>query len=117
MVVFHGAHAAVAACLVTCLVAPAAALAVSAVPLRLAEAERLALDDDPGRDRYRALAAELQENAVADRQWPDPQLRVGIGEVPLDDFDLQKHEDTEFQIGLSQSFGRGSSLELEGQRS
>ena len=51
------------------------------IPLTLAEAEDLALGDEPGYAALRARADALDEYAVAAGQLPDPTMRVGKGGV------------------------------------
>ena len=75
--------------------------------LTLAEAEQLAVALDPVISQLYAQSDALLERAVAEGQLPDPELSVGLAEVPLDNFDLGEHEDTEVRLGLSQSFPPG----------
>ena len=84
-------------------------LAIGA-PLTLSEAEQRALEADPVIAQLHAQATALSERAVADGQLPDPELSLGIAEVPLNNFDLGDHEDTETQLGLSQAFPPGHTL-------
>ena len=58
----------------------------------------------------------LEESAVADGQLPDPQLNVGLFNVPLDNFDLDREPNTQLRFGLSQSFPRGDTLKIRSQQ-
>jgi outer membrane protein TolC len=84
--------------------------------LTLAEAEQLALQADPVIARFEAQSSALSERAVAEGQLPDPELSLGLAEVPLDDFDLGEHEDTEVRLGLSQSFPPGRTRRYRSER-
>lgn len=84
--------------------------------LTLAEAEQRALEVDPVIAQIQAQTAAMTERAVAEGQLPDPELSLGIAEVPLDDFDLGDHEDTELRLGLSQGFPPGRTLRFRAER-
>lgn len=84
--------------------------------LTLAEAERLALESDPVIVRFQARESALSELAVAEGQLPDPQISIGIAEIPLDNFDLGDHEDTELRFGVSQKFPPGRTLQYRSER-
>jgi outer membrane protein TolC len=58
----------------------------------------------------------LEESAVADGQLPDPQLNVGLFNVPLDNFDLDREPNTQLRFGVSQSFPRGDTLKIRSQQ-
>jgi outer membrane protein TolC len=68
----------------------AAAIALSApgiaqepLPLTLAEAEDLALDAEPGQLAMRARAAAHGERAIIAGDLPDPTLRIGLNNYPI----------------------------------
>lgn len=75
--------------------------------LTLAEAEQFALQVDPVIAQFEAQSSAMSERAVAEGQLPDPELSLGLAEVPLNNFDLGEHEDTEVRLGLSQAFPPG----------
>lgn len=91
--------------------APVAGLAAD-TPLGLAEAERLALENDPVVAARQARSAALSEGAVADGQLKDPKLNVGLFNLPLDDFDVTEQPSTQLRFGLQQDFPRGDSLNV-----
>ncbi|WP_456416671.1 TolC family protein [Thiolapillus sp.] len=78
--------------------------------LDLPESERIALENDPllkaGLARFEALEAD----AIADGQLPDPKLRTGLYNLPLDDFDLRREPATQLRLGIQQAFPRGDTL-------
>jgi outer membrane protein TolC len=94
----------------------AAAFPAGAQELTLAEAERLALRDDPVMAGLEARALALDEQSVADGQLPDPMLKLGVMNLPVDGFDFTQEAMTQAQIGLRQTFPRGDTLALRTER-
>ncbi|VAW79745.1 Heavy metal RND efflux outer membrane protein, CzcC family [hydrothermal vent metagenome] len=82
----------------------------AAPDLSLAEAERLALAEDPAVIASRARADALLEQSIAAGQLPDPKLLLGMWNVPVNDFSISREPVTQFRTGLRQAFPRGSSL-------
>lgn len=80
--------------------------------LSLAEAESLAVLQDPSVESVRSRQAALNELEVAAGQFPDPQLKFGMMSVPTDTFDLDQEAMTQMQVGVIQRFPRGQSREL-----
>lgn len=76
-------------------------------PLTLAEAEDLALDQEPGQAALVARADALEEQAVAAGQLPDPQLRMGLANFPLESGGFTTEAMTQAQLGIRQSFPPG----------
>jgi outer membrane protein TolC len=96
---------------------------VPAAPLTLADAERLALERDAGAAAYDAEAEVYSERAVAARQLPNPEARVGVVNVPVDSFSLGEEEMSMVEVGVMQKFtwdraaqGRRLDALSEGQR-
>jgi len=71
------------------------------------EAVRLALSDDPVVAASQARAQALRDAAIADGQLPDPKLKTGIYNLPVDDFDISREPSTQLRLGLVQDFPRG----------
>lgn len=88
--------------------APTASAALS-----LPEVEKLAMEQDPTLSRLQAESQALQEQAVADGQWKDPRMKLGLTAIPLDSFDLRQEPMTQQQFGLQQAFPRGNSLAIK----
>ncbi len=78
--------------------------------LNLSEAERLALETDPVIEATEARAESLREDAVADGQLPDPKLRIGLYNLPLDSFDISQEPTTQLRFGYLQALPRGDTL-------
>ncbi|MDH5711606.1 MAG: TolC family protein [Gammaproteobacteria bacterium] len=85
----------------------------NAMALTLAEAEKMALANDPLMASHEANARAWSNDAIADNQLPDPKLRVGLNNVPLDSFELSKEPMTQLSLGWMQSFPKGDTLELK----
>ncbi|HEC07590.1 MAG TPA: TolC family protein [Thiolapillus brandeum] len=79
----------------------------------LKEAEQIALENDPVVKASIARAEALGEDAVADAQLPDPRLRTGLYNVPLDDFDISREPSTQLRLGIQQAFPRGDTLKYK----
>jgi outer membrane protein TolC len=84
--------------------------------LTLSEVEQLALADDPAIGALQARTRAMQDMAVADGQLPDPQLRTGLYNLPLDDFDVGREPTTQLRLGIMQSFPRGDTLRYKQQQ-
>jgi outer membrane protein TolC len=81
--------------------------ATARADLDLDETIRLALTDDPVIAARHARSRAYSDNAVADGQLPDPQLKTGLYNLPLDDFELDEEPTTQLRLGIMQSFPRG----------
>ena len=77
--------------------------------LTLAEAERLALDHEPGRSAMIARAEALQQYSVAAGELPDPTLQMGIANYPLQSGGFTTEGMTQAQLGIRQVFPPGDS--------
>jgi len=81
--------------------------------LTLAEAENIALGNDPLMESHKAVARAWNNDAVADNQLPDPKLLMGLSNVPVDSLSLSQEPMTQLIFGVQQSFPKGDSLELK----
>jgi outer membrane protein TolC len=81
------------------------------VPLTIAEAEDLGVANEPGRAALLARAAAFEEQAVAAGQLPDPVLRVGLANYPIDGGGFSAEGMTQAQLGFRQAFPRARSHE------
>jgi len=84
--------------------------------LDLDGAIRIALENDPASAASRASARAQSEDAVADGQLPDPRLKTGIYNLPLDDFNIDREPSTQFRVGIEQAFPRGDTLHYRQRR-
>ena len=92
-------------------------LSTAQADIDINEAIRLALTDDPVIAASQARAQAFSDNAVADGQLPDPRLRTGIYNLPLDNFEFDREPTTQFRLGLVQEFPRGDTLKLRQKKS
>ena len=97
--------------LITCLLS-SAAQAQNHTPLTLAEAEDLALEQEPGYEALRHRAQALAEQAVAAGQLPDPELRIGMANFPIQSGGFSTEGMTQAQLGYRQSFPSGDSRDF-----
>jgi outer membrane protein TolC len=77
------------------------------MPLTLAEAERLALDREPGQAALLARADALANQSVAAGELPDPTVRMGIVNYPLESGGFTTEGMTQAQLGYRQAFPPG----------
>ncbi len=103
-----------AACAIVFILPATSSLA--ATPLTLAEAERLALRSEPGRQALREHADALREQATAARQLPDPVLRIGLNNYPVESGGFSTEGMTNAGIGLRQTFPGRATLSLREER-
>jgi len=79
-------------------------------PLALHEALQYALQNDPQLMQRTARSEALSESAVADGQLPDPKLRFGAYNVPLDSGSFSQEPSTQVRFGIQQAFLPGDTL-------
>ncbi len=84
----------------------------AAEPLTLAEAEKLALDAEPGIEALQASAAALRERAVVAGQLPDPVMRIGLNNFPLESGGFSTEGMTQAAVGFRQMFPAGEKRKL-----
>ena len=77
------------------------------IPLTLAAAEDAALDSEPGQAALLAHANALEEESVAVGQLPDPMLRMGLANFPLQSGGFTTEGMTQAQLGIRQTFPPG----------
>lgn len=85
--------------------------------LDLKQVEQLAIQADPAIENFKAKSLSFVEASVADNSLPDPKLRIGAVNVPVDTFDLEQEQMTQLKVGIQQSFPRGNTLDLKQQQS
>jgi outer membrane protein TolC len=103
--------------LITCLFSASVSYGQQREPaLTLGEAERLALAREPGQAAYLARAEALEEQAIAAGQLPDPRLRVGLANFPIESGGFSTEAMTQAQIGFQQAFPPGQSRAVSTRR-
>ena len=100
--------------------APRSALAQpQAAPLALSEALEIATRDSPLLSAQRSAVTAAEQSVIPARELPDPKLRAGIDNLPVngpDRFSLERDFMTMRKIGVMQDFPRAIKRELRGQR-
>ena len=84
--------------------------------LTLVDAEKIALDSDFITKEFIARSESLSERAIADGQLPDPKLKLGIMNLPINSFDRSQEPMTQLQFGVQQKFPRGQTLKYKSQQ-
>lgn len=84
------------------------------LPLTLTEAEDLALYDEPLQNSFLSHAEALRETSVARSQLPDPEMRIGLANYPIQSGGFTTEGMTQAQLAVRQVFPRGNSRELTG---
>ena len=82
------------------------------VPLTIAEAEDLALAAEPGQQSLRARAAALEEQAIVAGALPDPMLRLGLNNYPIESGGFTTEGMTNAGAVYRQAFPRGDTRSL-----
>lgn len=85
-------------------------------PLSLSEAEHLAIATAPELKQLRANSNSLEQQAIADGQFSDPQFIAGAANVPTNSFSFNQDDMTMIQFGLQQSFAPGHSLAMKSKK-
>lgn len=88
------------------------AYAQAALPLTLAETEQLALAAEPGQQALHAGAAALAARAVIAGELPDPTLRIGLNNYPLQSGGFSTEAMTNAGIGVRQAFPAGKTRSI-----
>ena len=88
------------------------ARAQSGLPLTMAEAEDLALAAEPGRLALEARADALNERAVVAGALPDPMLRVGLNNFPIESGGFSTEGMTQLAASYRQVFPAGKTRSL-----
>ncbi len=81
-------------------------------PLSLAEAEQRAIQHEPGQKALKARANALEERSVMVGQLPDPKLRMGMANFPLESGGFTTEGMTQAQIGIRQAFPPGKTRSI-----
>lgn len=88
------------------------AFADQRTPLTLAEAEDLALAQEPGMAALLERSAAMEEQAVAAGQLPDPMMRFGLANYPVSGGGFSAEPMTQAQLGIRQAFPRSRTRSL-----
>ncbi|MBI3187194.1 MAG: TolC family protein [Gammaproteobacteria bacterium] len=81
---------------------------VQATGLTLEQAEQIALQYDTVLKAQKEQLLSIEHETVAAGAWEDPNVRIGIMDVPTDSFDINAEPMTQLEIGYQQMFPRGN---------
>jgi len=107
---------AISATIVVAVVFASHAYAQQTIPLTLAEAEDLALANEPGRTAMLARADAFTERSVAAGTLPEPTMRMALNNYPVESGGFTTEGMTNFFVGLHQAFPPGDTRSIETQR-
>jgi len=86
------------------------------ITLSIEEAAKIALERDFLVKSYLATSNAFQQSSIAINTLPDPKLRLGLLNYPVDTFSRGQEPMTQNKIGITQMFPKGNSLEIKSQR-
>ena len=92
------------------------AFAEQVLPMTLQEAEELALYDEPGQNSYLYHAEALRNESVSGGQLPDPTMRVGMINYPIQSGGFTTEGMTQAQLAIRQEFPGGDTRQLTAEK-
>lgn len=81
--------------------------------LFIEHAVRLAQKNDPWITGNRHMQEATQSLSVAAGSLPDPQVSLGLANLPTDNFSFNQQNMTQIKVGVSQMFPQGDSLNIK----
>lgn len=78
-------------------------------PLSLAAAEQYAVTNNPTAASIRAQSQAYKAEGEYQAQLPNPQMQLGVANLPVDSFDFNQENMSQFKVGLSQQIPGGNS--------
>lgn len=88
----------------------------AAEKLTLQQTVQTALDRDALITAYQSRSTAYQDQATAEDTLPDPSIKLGLMNLPVDTFSRTQEPMTQLQLGVQQMFPRGDTLELKSQK-
>lgn len=87
-----------------------------ALELTIKDAETVAIQKDPLIIKFQAKAQALMEDAIAEGQLPDPQLRFAAANLPANSFKFDQENMTQAVVGLRQNIPAFGLLDAKTER-
>jgi len=84
--------------------------------LTIEQAVQTALERDALINVFKFRRDAYKEQSIAEDTLPDPKIKLGVMNVPVDTYSLNQEPMTQVQLGITQMFPRGNSLEIKSQR-
>ena len=81
--------------------------------LFIEQAVKTAQEIDPWLDGNRHLEDATKSMSVAAGSLPDPQVSLGLANLPTDSFSFNQEGMTQVKLGVSQMFPQGNSLSIK----
>lgn len=91
----------------------ALASAASSYSFKLESILAMAINKDPMLEESRYAEKALLAESMSSSSLQDPKASINFANFPVDDFSFNTQPMTQIKLGLSQTFGRGDSLELK----
>ena len=88
--------------------------AKEAEPLSIQEAVEQALTAEPGIEALKAERAATLDLAIAGRQLPDPIIRLGVSNFPIETRDFNREPMSQLKLGVKQDFPTSLSRDAAG---
>ncbi|MEZ5758899.1 MAG: TolC family protein [Emcibacteraceae bacterium] len=82
-------------------------------PIYIEQAVKRAQQNDPWIEGNRHMEDATKSMSVAAGSLPDPQISLGLSNVPTNNFSLNQDGMTQIRIGVSQMFPQGNSLNIK----
>jgi len=84
--------------------------------ISIERAVQTALERDALINVFNSRRDAYKEQSIAADTLPDPKIKLGMMNVPIDTFAFDQEPMTQVQLGIQQMFPRGNSLEIKSQR-
>ena len=81
--------------------------------MTLADAERIAINNDPLIAESKAMEESYRERSVAADRWPDPKLKFGISNISMETYNFEDEPMTQLVVGVSQRFPSWGELDAK----
>lgn len=81
--------------------------------LSLGEAERLAMERDPLKSKHLELTRSLQSQSKVAKYLPNPKVKMGFDNFPVDTFDRGQAPMTQIKLGIQQPIPRGKTRRIQ----
>lgn len=94
----------------------ASGIARGGPPLTLQRVQALAIENQPALAAVEAGAQGAREAAIAEGQLPDPRLKLGLLNVPIETLSLNRDPMTQTMVGIEQMIPGGNKRELRRRR-
>ncbi|MBV1874635.1 MAG: TolC family protein [Gammaproteobacteria bacterium] len=99
-----------------CMLLSAVSAHIHAAPLRLSEAEALAVNYSPMIKGWSHQANQQRQQGIAAAQLPDPSFSLALANFPVDSFELDQEPMSQLKLSFEQMIPPGDTLKLNRRR-